>query len=335
MFTLSLFFLLGVCGLAIDIGRMYITKSEAQSFVDAAALNAAVSLASKPGVFTAATGAAANTAKQWGFGNNTFTNVVTTFGTSPTDPNFTATPPYGLYQASDYTFAQVTARVDLPLYLMRAVVRSNTSSIAASAMSGQMAVTSVLGGEFPFSPYSRKTHNPDNSSNPYGYKIGNWYTMRWSPPGNQTNCGTDMGNVGQNGSFRGYCCTGSSSAVSVRDVLAGGGTVPLNVGDALPIPPGQKNTIDITSFIDEDTDTTSATYAAYVANGKGNGKRLIVMAVNEGATTVVGFAAFFLGPADQYSDKNYCAEYIGSYVQNLPALPSGTGSGVYRLKLFQ
>ena len=36
--TLALVFLLSICGLAVDIGRMYITKSEAQSFVDSAAL---------------------------------------------------------------------------------------------------------------------------------------------------------------------------------------------------------------------------------------------------------------------------------------------------------
>ena len=39
--ALSLPFLLGVTGLAIDIGRMYITKDEAQAFADSAALRAA------------------------------------------------------------------------------------------------------------------------------------------------------------------------------------------------------------------------------------------------------------------------------------------------------
>src|SRR4051795_13634109 len=39
--ALSIPFLLGVSGLAIDIGRMYITKTEAQAFVDSASLVAA------------------------------------------------------------------------------------------------------------------------------------------------------------------------------------------------------------------------------------------------------------------------------------------------------
>jgi uncharacterized membrane protein len=49
LFALSLFLLLGVCGLAIDIGRMYVAKSEAQSFADVAALNAVAQLAVVPG----------------------------------------------------------------------------------------------------------------------------------------------------------------------------------------------------------------------------------------------------------------------------------------------
>ena len=42
--TLGLVFLLGMAGLAVDIGRMYVTKSEAQSFVDSAAFSGALQL---------------------------------------------------------------------------------------------------------------------------------------------------------------------------------------------------------------------------------------------------------------------------------------------------
>jgi hypothetical protein len=70
MFTLSLFLLLGVCGLAIDVGRMYMVKSETQSFTDAAALNAMVTLAGNQSGFTAAGTAASGTNKKWHFGYN-------------------------------------------------------------------------------------------------------------------------------------------------------------------------------------------------------------------------------------------------------------------------
>jgi Flp pilus assembly protein TadG len=337
MFTLSLLLLLGVCGLAIDIGRMYVAKSEAQSFADVAALNAVVTLAAAPGAFTSASNAAANTPGKWNFGTTPFTDVVTTFGTSATG-TFTATPPAPGNQASDYRFALVTAHVSVPMYLMGAAIRRTSAAIVGQAMTGEQSTTSLPGGEFPFSPYSRKSASPDDPSDPFGFKVGNSYTLRWDPPGDKTSCGTDSGNVGSNGSFRGYCCTGGSSVPSIRDVLAGGGTVPVSVGDAFgPLEtPGQKNSISIQDFINYDTDTDSPDYATYRTNttNPGNGKRIVIVVVNNNQQTVVGFASFFLYPAAQYGDKNYCAEYIGSVVQGVPLMPPGSGSGVYHLKLF-
>jgi Flp pilus assembly protein TadG len=338
LFALCLLFLLGVCGLAIDIGRMYVAKSESQSFADAAALNAVSTLATSPGAFSAATTAASQTSKKWNFGITAITDVVTTFGTSTTD-TFTATPPAPGNQASDYRFVRVTTHVNVPMYLMIAAIRQPQAVVAGQAMSGLLSTTSLPGGEFPFSPYSRKNASPDDGSDPFGFKVGNSYTLRWSPPGDQTTCGTDSGNVGSNGSFRGYCCTGSSSATSVRDVLAGAGTVPVSVGDAFgPLEtPGQKNSISIQDFINYDTDQVSPDYATYHANttNPGNGKRIVIVPVNNNQQTVAGFAAFFLYTADQYAGKNYCGEYIGAITQGAPGLPPGSGSGVYHMKLIQ
>jgi Flp pilus assembly protein TadG len=338
MFTLSLLLLLGVCGLAIDIGRMYVAKSEAQSFVDAAALNAVARLAVSPGSFAAASTAASQTPEKWNFGTTTFTNVTTTFGTSATD-TFTASPPAPGNQASDYRFARVSVNVNVPMYLMGAAIGHQNATVTAQAMTGAILVTSMGGGEFPFSPYSRKNASPDDPTDPFGFKVGNSYTLRWDPPGDKTTCGTDSGNVGSNGSFRGYCCTGSSSATSVRDVLAGAGTVPVSVGDAFgPLEtPGQKNSISITDFINYDTDTVSPDYTTYRNNttNPGNGKRIVTVVVNNNQQTVVGFAAFFLYPANQYTGKNYCGQYIGTMTQLVPGMPPGSGSGVYHMKLFQ
>lgn len=338
MFTLGLLLLLGVCGLAVDIGRMYAAKSEAQSFADIAALNAIEKLVLSPGAFTAASNAAANTSAKWNFGSSAFTDVVTTFGTNATG-TFTATPPALGNQPSDYTFVLVTVHANVPMYLLGAAIGRQSATVAAQAMAGEQATTSLPGGEFPFSPYSRKNASPDDPSDPFGFKVGNSYTLRWDPSGDTTTCGTDSGNVGSNGSFRGYCCTGGSSVPSIRDILAGGGTVPVSVGDAFgPLEaPGQKNSISIQDFINYDTDTVSADYATYSSNttNPGNGKRIVIVPVNNNQLTVAGFAAFFLYPASQYGGKNYCGEYIGAVVQGVPGMPPGSGSGVYHLKLFQ
>lgn len=337
MFMMSLMMLLGVCGLAIDIGRMYLAKSEAQNFTDVAALNAIASLATAPTSFTAAAAAAAQTNVKWEFGSTSFANVATTFGTSATDSNFTATPPCCGHLASDYKYVSVKTTLTLPMYLIRVITRNPYATVAASTIGGEQLITSMTGGEFPFSPYSRKNASPEDVNDPFGFKVGNSYTLRWEPSGDRTSCGTDQGNVGSNGSFRGYCCTGGQSVPSLRAVLAGGGTVPMSTGDSFGQYEvnGQKNTITITDWINADTDSTSSDYETYLSNGIGNGKRLVIVPVNNNEATVAGFAAFFLYPANQYSGKNYCAEYVGAMVQNAPGLPPEIGSGVYHVKLFR
>ena len=336
MFTLSIFVVLGVCGLAVDIGRMYVTKSEAQSFVDAAALNAALKLAVSPGAFANATTAATSTDKKWAFGNNTFTDVTTTYGRSRTDV-FTATPPAAGSVPADYTFVRVKVQVNLTMYLIGAAIGKPTSSIAAQAMGGLEPLTSVHGGEFPFAPWSRKNASPEDPNDPFGYRAGNQYTLRWKAPGNQSSCGTDEGNVGTNQDFRGYCCTGGSNAVSVTDIMSGGGTVPVSIGDAFPplIAPGQMNGIEVSDFINADSDRTSPNYTAYRGNNTGNNKRIVIVAVHDNMQTIVGFAAFFLLPASNYNGQNWCGEYVGSFVLGAPVVLPGGGYGIYRLQLFE
>lgn len=348
MFALSLLFLLGVVGLAVDIGRMYVAKSEAQSFADAAALNGAVELAVTPGGFTSANNAANQTAKQWDIGTRAFTDVTTTFGTNADGP-FTASP-----ADSSYSFVKVTARASVPLYFLPVVVGATHSPVAAAAVAGQQTTTGLSGGEIPFSPYSRKDFSPDDPNDPFGFKIGNTYTLRWGAKGGGTysTCdgGLDEANyTGYNGaSFRGYCCTGSNNVPDLaRAIMTGGGTVPVEVGDAFDplITAGQKSVIDsaFLTYINYDTDITSTTYAEYKAAGNGNGKRLVVVPVNglvDGVSTVVGFAAFFLLTPDNYpktpaAKACWCAEYVGQLVQGVPGLPPGTGSGVYHLKIFR
>src|SRR5579862_6499886 len=182
--SLGLVFILGMAGLAIDIGRMYITKSEAQSFADSAAFSAALQLDGTAAGITRAQNAVTADPKKWQFQTNSFTNVTTQFATASSGPWDPApASPAGYY------FAQVQTTVSLPMYLMGSLSQLN-AQIAASAIAGRAGTTSNNGGEFPFSPYTRSA-SPDNASDPYGYQIGNIYTLRWGAPGNQTTCGTD------------------------------------------------------------------------------------------------------------------------------------------------
>jgi Flp pilus assembly protein TadG len=335
---LSLVFLLGMVGLAIDIGRMYVAKGEAQSFVDSAALAAVTKLDGTSNGVSQAQNAATNDPKKWGFGLNSFSTVRTSFATSASGPWVTTPSP-----ASNYYFAAVSTSVSLPMYFIRALA-GPTAQIGATAIAGRQQVTTLVnGGEFPFSPYTRATSpSPDSATDPYGFATGMQYTLRWGAPGTRTTCGTDANNtLPSNGKIRGYCCV-SGSAANLRQAIVGGLTDPETVGQAVNMDNGAKDTemSAIASRVEEDSDTTSTTYAQYLSLGNGNGERVVVVPVNGGPPnyTNVGFAGFFLLNDSAYTglggNDSACAIYIGAWVKGMPA-PQPGGSGAYHVKLYQ
>ncbi len=336
--SLGLVFVLGMAGLAVDIGRMYITKSEAQAFADSAAFSAALRLDGTASGITRAQNAVTNNPKKWQFQNDAFTNVTTSFATTSTGP-WSATPPN---PPTGYYYAQVQTTVSLPMYLMGALAQTN-AQIAASAVAGRAATTGVPGGEFPFSPYTRSA-SPDNAADPYGYQIGNLYTLRWGAPGNNTNCGTDatQPNLSSNGDTRGYCCV-QQSASTLRQAIVGGATDPMTVGQPVQMDNGHANT-EMSAIgwrVAFDSDTTSTTYSQYRSAGNGNGERVVMVPVNNGPPNFInmGFAGFFLLTSSYYAGlqgtDSACAEYIGTYVQGSPVpIPPG-GSGAFHVKLYQ
>lgn len=357
--ALSLSFLMGAVGLGVDIGRMYIAKSEAQAYVDAGALSAARYLDGTDAGITKAKSAIAADGGKWRFDTSTFTDVTTTFATSPTGP-WTASPS----PATGYNYVQVVASVNLPMYLIR-ILSGPSATIAAGAVAGRTQITTMRWGAFPFSPLTRKgtytdsdgktyTAQPDDATDPFGYKIGNEYTLRWGSPAIRTNCpdtntdaGTTDGNPNQplvsTGDVRGYCCV-SESGASLRQAIVGGDTDPETIGNNVAMESGAKNT-ELSAIgwrSAQDSDPTSSTYSEYVANGTGNGARVVVVPVNSGWPTnyqLVGFAAFFLLNTSYYNslhgNDSACAIYIGQWTTGSLPAPPGSGSGAYALRLFQ
>ncbi len=346
--SLGLVFLLGAAGLTIDIGRMYITKNEAQAFVDSAAIAAARMLDDSGSGITKAQAAVGADTGKWRFDTSPFTNVSTGFSTAPTGP-FVATPPN---PPTSYYFARVTVSVNLPMYFIR-VLAGPTATVAASAVAGRSAITSYPGGEFPFSPYSRKFHKPDDAADPYGFKIGNEYTLHWGSPGDKSTCGTgykEEDKIGRgaepgdqlalNGNIRAYCCAGNAS--DAREAIVGLATVPLTIGQAMPMDNAERRTLneDIAGRVLVDSDTTSVTFDQYFRAARGNRARVVMVPVNSGPPNylLVGFAGFFLENANKYLVLNgndaACGEYLGVFIQGAPP-GTASGSGAYRIRLYE
>ncbi|MGA2600180.1 MAG: pilus assembly protein TadG-related protein [Bryobacteraceae bacterium] len=157
MTCLALLVIAGFAGLAVDVGRMYIVKSELQSLADSAALTASLQLdGTSAGIVRAQLAAGSvlsgANALKWDMDTRTVSDLTTSFArglsaapNSPDDATWSANPA----DASYYRFTRVVARVALPLSFMGAFhayssgKNMDESPIAASSVAGQTMVTNL------------------------------------------------------------------------------------------------------------------------------------------------------------------------------------------------
>ena len=135
--TLAL--LLGLAGLVIDVGRMYVVKSELQAFADAASLNAALQLdGTKAGLSRARDAAAAlasgDRAMRWDMGTKPISAFKLSFAkgdTSPDAESWREAPE----DPSGYRFVKLTTEAMVPLTLLRVVagIQPDASKVAAAS----------------------------------------------------------------------------------------------------------------------------------------------------------------------------------------------------------
>lgn len=127
--------LLGLAGLAIDAGRMYVIKSELQAFSDSAALSAALELDGTPGGLERARKAAAaiatgEHAMKWDLGSKEIGDFKLSFAKGDTavdEKSWQDTP----RDTPGCRFAKVVAIALVPLTFFRA------STVAAAGVAGR------------------------------------------------------------------------------------------------------------------------------------------------------------------------------------------------------
>jgi len=280
--SLSLVVIISSAGLAVDMGRVYVVRSEVQAYADAAALAAAAQLNGTSAGITAAQSAAQNVPNKWNFGTQAISNPDIQFAqpnalntNQPDGSTWTHSP----VSAANYIFVQVAANVNVPITLMQSVVPQSTMQVSASAQAGQVMVTTYQDGLIPFSPIA-----PSPGASDYGLQAGQLYTLRYPSGG-----GLKKGNVcsgDQNGAYwqnlpsqdKGFW--GSNSAAALRgEIVDDTQLVPITIGGDVPLVGGVKNTegTALNTRVLEDSDATSTTYAQYLLNGQGNGRRVMAL----------------------------------------------------------
>ena len=359
--------LLGMLGLAVDLGRVYIAKNETQSFTDTAALAAAMAL---NGVnFTAAQDAVTgNTKNLWNMGTTSFgasgSAVTTEFARAlpanafrPDPDTWSAAPP----TTAGYMFVRVTASAAVQLYLLPAVGTSNAQLVRAGSVAGQVPLTSFNSGLLPFSPIQHASAATDNP--PFGLVVGRLYTFRYptaAPFPTSDLCPGDQGDSAflsqankQAPDERGFY-QNQQESLATAAVVDGVMKYPVVFPGRITMSGGAMDAalIALNKRIDFDTDHISTTYAQYQANmfnGKrvGNGFRLVGAPVNVGpvsgggARDIVGVGGFFLSASSTnvyYSagDKTaWCAEYFGVWNKAGQGAGPGTPGMAYTSVLVQ
>lgn len=310
--------LFGSMGLTLDMGRIYITKSEAQTWVDAAAMTAALELdGTRDGLNRAAT-AATSAPGSYRFNTRSFTSPTITFSRATTGPWQDAST-----AALNSLYARVEVSVPLPMLFLPVVTGTSSGTVAARGTAGQVEKTEFKEGVFPFSPFSHNNIGPQ-----FGLQIGNYYNLKWpNKPGPANACaGEDMVTIAKaqllSSDERGYI--EENSAAVIRDIIINDAqTIDRGLGDIVEFTGGDKGTEGkaIDDRVAQDTDSTSTTYSQYKSGGLGNGRRIVLVPINDGGDMagnnkrIVGFGGFFISPVPNGGNNSWCAEYIGAYTQ--------------------
>jgi Flp pilus assembly protein TadG len=214
-FAISMIVIMGMMGLAVDLGRSYIVRNEAQAFADAGALAGASSLDGTPAgatrAYHAVLGQYGATNQAWGryqFDNNSFTSgtaaLSVKFARNSTGP-FVALSALAT-DATGYRFVEVIPTVQVPMYVSQVLTGRSTGTILARAVGAQIKKTWFDEGLAPFAPLAH-CGGPGlptcSTTGNLGFTDGDVVTMRWgsnafskleaSPPYPSTNkwCGDD------------------------------------------------------------------------------------------------------------------------------------------------
>jgi hypothetical protein len=357
---LTLVIMISMVGLAIDLGRIFVYKSELQTFADNSAMAAVAKMdGTQAGVQSANSMAltgpdGASLANKVNFDSTTISTVTPTYATSFSgtyDSYATASTP----STNTYRFIKVVASANVPLNFLPVLPNIATAyTISASATAGQMALSTLTdGGVLPFAP---DAINQSDTTN-FGFTQGTEYSLKW-PKSGGTTCGGDVGipnfPPGSPPSEHGFVDIGEGNSNSnVRTAIIDGGYPNANsspsslaTGDSLGGVPGNRGSSIFDALATraaQDTDDTSTTYAAYKSGGTGNGRRVVTVAVggtwsgngNNAATTILGFANFFLDTSYSGSSGGICATYIGPANMTSAGAAGTDGTKIYANYLFQ
>ena len=297
----GLVLVVGVTGLVVDLGRLYIARTELQAAADAAALAAAYELDGTAAGIERAVAQVTGNPNRWNFGTQA-PEFTVAFAHSAAGP-FRTEPE----AAEGLRYLQVRAKAVVPTYFVPAATAEQHMEALAGA--GQTQTEALSDHWIPYSADA-----PDPKAAGFGLRVGQVYPVRL----------LDI-----------RAGLGPHYQAAVRQAIVSGvNGLRLAAGDRLEVGDADWETeaAAIEERLSQDTDPTAKTYHEY----SGNGRRLVVLPVHDAVSgRAAGFGGFFLRPAacGQRETEPCQAEYVGSAV--LPGRKGAASAGVYRVALIQ
>src|SRR5205809_5262711 len=191
--------IIGGLGMAVDVGRAFITKNETQAFCDAAALAAATKLDGTTTGIANAKAAVTATTNSWNMDTATVSSPTVEFATS-LNGTYSSNPS----PASGYRYAKVTSTVSMPMYFAPVLI----GFVTGTARYSQSVRTQAIGAQIPqtsfsrgLAPYTAVSTHPNDTN--YGFTVGGQYDIQW-PAYNGTRSGCSPSNPDK--CFNGATC---------------------------------------------------------------------------------------------------------------------------------
>jgi len=253
--ALSLLFLLGFMGIALDFGHLFVAKDELQTSVDACALSAAQELDGSTDAITRATnaGLAAGNSNKVDFQSSTWSGQGKLVASDVTfkDAAYGTTTVAASARYVQCQHSQGGIKMWL-IQAMGASVGSNNQAYAATNSVGALAVATRASAQSSCPiPVAVKAKTGGTAPN-YGFQVGEWVTVL---------SGTGSGSSGAEGKGKGdddddsgssgggevgwYNLDGSNSASETALELGEPGRCGVKVGDTLGTPGAKQSVSDV------------------------------------------------------------------------------------------
>jgi len=333
--------LLVALGLAVDLGRMFIAKSETQTYVDAAALAATLELDGTQSGITRAKAAVTAQTNKWNFNTSSVPAPTVTFATTMAGP-WSSSPA----SAVGILYSKVNATVPMNLFFFPVIVSQFTQNVNSIGTAGQVPLTNFPQGLAPYTAVST-----DNTPPNFGLTVGDKYDIQW-PQFNDTRSG--CGPTNPDKCFNQPTCDdeslnskiavasywgsnnngywGSTSNSDIRDEILDviqleAVSVGTNIQPVLTSGNKASEAGYLDQRVNEDNSITTNDLTTYLADSNHNNRRLLPVPIVDPTTTtnttVIGYGLFMLitngGSSSNFYVKQtngndpFCAIYAGPY----------------------